>query len=359
MASTNFTYQPTTGRGNGTIKVTAKSNNENGADRITTLTISNGAVSKNVTIKQKYRPYFILNGSSTIPATGGSVSYVVHTEYDIVFTNVPDWITISQNGTAISPGQRLTPGEADNKTFTFTAAANTGDARSVENSMVMRHYISDSLSNYVSYFSFSQEAAEIVKNITLSSTAATVTSASTSYTISVTTENCSFCGMTYTNSNSSFPVSAVKSGNNIRLTYSANTGSQRATNITFKLKDEDNTEYTSTFKLTQSVAVIQKKWYINNTLGFNIYGSLLTTSTDISVEIANGEVEERTETPPVTITGFAIVASPLPSSPQNIRLVLSNPNNGQSITGNYNGDAWMATGSLTVNENETLTLTRG
>lgn len=358
MASTNFTYQPTTGRGNGTIKVTAKSNNENGADRITTLTITNGAVSKNVTIKQKYRPYFVLNGSSVIPATGGSVSYVIHTEYDIVFTNVPDWITISQNGTAISPGQTLTPGEADNKTFTFTAAANTGEARS-GNSMTMRHYISGTLSNYVSYFSFSQEATEIVKDITLSSTAATVTSASTSYTISVTTENCSFCGMTYTNSNSDFPVNAVKSGNNIRLTYSANTWRQRKTNITFKLKDENNTEYTRTFKLTQSVAIIEKKWYINNTLGFNIYGSLLTTSTDISVEIANGEVEERTETPPVTITGFAIVASPLPSSPQNIRLVLSNPNNGQSITGNYNNDAWMATGSLTVNADETLTLTRG
>ena len=357
MASTNFTYQPTTGRGNGTITVTAKSNNADGADRITTLTISNGAVSKNVTIKQKYRPYFTLNGSSVIPATGGSVSYVVHTEYDIVFTNVPDWITISQNGTAISPGQRLTPGEADNKTFTFTAAANTGEARS-GNSMTMRHYISGSLSNYVSYFSFSQEAAEIVKNITLSSTAATVTSASTSYTISVTTENCSFCGMTYTNSNSSFPVTAVKSGNNIRLTYSANTGSQRATNITFKLKDEDNNEYTSTFKLTQSVAVIEKKWYIANNLGFNIYGSLLTTSTDISVEIANGEVEARTETTPLTITGFAIVASPLPSSPENIRLVLSNPNNGQSLTGNYNSDAWMATGSVAVNADETLTLNR-
>ena len=357
MASTNFTYQPTTGRGNGTITVTAKSNNADGADRITTLTISNGAVSKNVTIKQKYRPYFTLNGSSVIPATGGSVSYVVHTEYDIVFTNVPDWITISQNGTAISPGQRLTPGEADNKTFTFTAAANTGEARS-GNSMTMRHYISGSLSNYVSYFSFSQEAAEIVKNITLSSTAATVTSASTSYTISVTTENCSFCGMTYTNSNSSFPVTAVKSGNNIRLTYSANTGSQRATNITFKLKDEDNNEYTSTFTLTQSVAVIEKKWYITNNLGFNIYGSLLTTSTDISVEIANGEVEARTETTPLTITGFAIVASPVPSSPENIRLVLSNPNNGQSLTGNYNSDAWMATGSVAVNADETLTLNR-
>ena len=357
MASTNFTYQPTTGRGNGTIKVTAKSNNADGADRITTLTITNGAVSKNVTIKQKYRPYFILNGTSTIPATGGSVNYVVHTEYDIVFTNVPDWITISQNGTSISPGQRLTPGEADNKTFTFTAAANTGEARS-GNSMTMRHYISDSLSNYVSYFSFSQEAAEIVKNITLSSTAATVTSASTSYTISVTTENCSFCGMTYTNSNSNFPVSAVKSGNNINLTYSANTGSQRATNITFKLKDENNTEYTRTFKLTQAVAVIEKKWYINNTLGFGVYGSIFTTSADISVEIANGEIEERTETTPLTITGFAIVASPVPSSPENIRLVLSNPNNGQSLTGTYNGDAWLATGSLTVNADETLTLNR-
>ena len=72
----------------------------------------------------------------------------------------------------------------------------------------------------------------------------------------------------------------------------------------------------------------------------------------------NGEVEERTETTPLTITGFAIVGSPVPSSPENIRLVLSNPNNGQSLTGTYNGDAWMATGSLTVNADETLTLNR-
>ena len=165
--------------------------------------------------------------------------------------------------------------------------------------------------------------------------------------------------MTYTNSNSDFPVSAVKSGNNIRLTYSANTWRQRKTNITFKLKDENNTEYTRTFKLTQSVAIIEKKWYINNTLGFGVYGSLFSSSADISVEIMNGEVEERTETTPLTITGFAIVASPVPSSPENIRLVLSNPNNGQSLTGQYNGDAWMATGSLTVNADETLTLTRG
>ena len=164
--------------------------------------------------------------------------------------------------------------------------------------------------------------------------------------------------MTYTNSNSSFPVSAVKSGNNIRLTYSANTGSQRATNITFKLKDEDNTEYVRIFKLTQAVAVIEKKWYINNTLGFDVYGSIFTTSADISVEIANGQVEERTETTPLTITGFAIVASPVPSSPENIRLVLSNPNNGQSLTGTYNGNAWMATGSVSVNADETLTLNR-
>ena len=75
MASENFIYQPTTGSGSGTIAVTANSNNSNGADRTATLTITNGAVSKNVTIKQKYRPYYTNNGGTTIPATGGSIYY--------------------------------------------------------------------------------------------------------------------------------------------------------------------------------------------------------------------------------------------------------------------------------------------
>lgn len=253
MASNNFTYQPTTGSGSAAVTVTANSNNADTADRTATLTITNGAVYKNVYIKQKYRPYFEQNGGSTFPATGGSLNYTVHTEYDIAFRSVPTWITITQNGTAIAEGQKLTPSQADNKTFTFTAEANTGETRSVGTTMNMGHYLSTGLCHYVSYFSFSQEGATPTKNIRLVPFFAGVTSTATSVTLTMAVENCTFDHFT-TSTAGTFAITAATPVNNlIKLTFPANTAfTSNRGYISFYLYDTDGDAYTATITIERA-----------------------------------------------------------------------------------------------------------
>lgn len=253
MASENFIYQPTTGSGSGTITVTANSNNGNRGDRTATLTVTNGAVSKNVTIKQKYRPYFDQNGGSTIPATGGSIYYTVHTEYDVVFRSVPTWITITQNGTAIAEGQRLTPSQADNKTFTFTAEANTGTARTVGNTMNLGHYLSTGLCHYVSYFSFNQEGAKPTKKMSLSPILIEATSAQTAASLTLTVENCTFDHFT-TSTAGTFVITAANPVNNtIQITFQANTAfTSNRGYLSFYLYDTDGEAFTSTITVERA-----------------------------------------------------------------------------------------------------------
>lgn len=155
-----FTIEPSTGNGRTTVIVTPSSYNNSGEDRVSTLTLSNSLNSKTVTLRQRYQPVMSQFASTTFPATGGTIFFTVHTEYDIVFRSVPSWITISLNGTTYSQGQRISSGVADNQTFTLTAEANTETtSRSVSSTFNMGHYIGNELQNRVSYFSFSQEAA--------------------------------------------------------------------------------------------------------------------------------------------------------------------------------------------------------
>lgn len=358
MASDNFWYQPTTGTGNTMVSVSAETTNMTGTvDKIATIALTAGNATKNVTVKQRYKPVAQQFASTTFPATGGTIYFTIHSEYDVVFRSVPDWITISYNGTVYSEGQRIASGAVDNKTFSLTADPNTGASRTVANTFNMGHFIGDTLQQYVSYFSFTQLAGTVNKNMVLSPTGATVVSSRTSYTIYVPTTSCTFCGMTYTNSNQSFPVTAVKDGYYIRLAFTANTGSERSTTITFTLRDEENYPYVRTFNLTQEEA-ISTGWYIANNTGLDLYGNIFTTSQDLSVEIMAGEEEEYTESTPIYITGFAIVASPMPSLPENIDIALHNPNTGDRIYGDYNGSAWVGSGDLSVDEGESLSLDR-
>lgn len=155
-----FTIEPSTGNGRTNVIVTPSSYNNSGEDRVATLTLSNSRNSKTVTLRQKYQPYMQQVNPTVFPATGGTIFFTVHTEYDIVFRSVPSWITISLNGTTYSQGQRISSGVADNQTFTLTAEANTETtSRSVSSTFNMGHYIGNELQNRVSYFSFSQEAA--------------------------------------------------------------------------------------------------------------------------------------------------------------------------------------------------------
>lgn len=455
MPSNFFTYSPMSGTGNTIINVSANTQNTGTADNLAAITISNTANSATVELKQLYRPTFNQFASTTFPTTGGDIYFTIHSEYDVAFHSVPSWITISYNGRQYSEGERISSGVVDNKTFTLTAEANTGQPRTVSGTMNMGHYIGDTLQNYYTYFSFQQNGVVAPASITLSPTSievssaatsatvnmtvenctfdhfttsssgtftivasnpvnnvitltfpastttgetrgylsfylydtdgnaytatitvaragkvqtkdmalsptgATVVSSRTSYTIYVPTTSCTFCGMTYTNSNADFPVTAVKDGSYIRLAFTANTGTSRTTLINFTLRDENNNAYYKTFSLTQeAAAIIERNWYINNNTGLDLYGNLFTTNTDISIEILSGEEEEKTESTPVYITGFSIVASPMPSFPENMDITLTNINTGAELYGDFNGSAWVASGDLTVNDGDTLSLDR-
>lgn len=159
MASTLFNINPTTGRGNTTVNVSVNEINGGTQDKVATVTVSNGANSDTVTLRQKYCPYFVQFASTTFPASGGNIYFTIHSEYDVVFRSVPNWITISDgHGTTFAEGQRISSGTVDGQTFTLTADANTGAARTVAATFNMGHYIGQYLQNRVTYFSFTQEA---------------------------------------------------------------------------------------------------------------------------------------------------------------------------------------------------------
>ena len=166
MASTNFTYSPTTGNGNTYVQVSALAVNAGYSDLSATLTFSNGVGAKSVSITQKFCPYFSQFGSFTFPDTGGSIYFTVYTEYDIVFRSVPSWITIRKNGVTYSEGERISSGTA-NGTYELIAAANSGDTRSVGSTMNMGHYIGNVLQNRVQYFNFSQKASNRILPLTM------------------------------------------------------------------------------------------------------------------------------------------------------------------------------------------------
>lgn len=165
MASSYFSYTPTTGNGNTNVSVCAVTTNQSGADYSATLTFSNGQNSKNVSIVQRYKP--LLNqGPTTVPVTGGTMyggGFEIKTEYDVVFANIPTWVNgITMNGSAITinngTSARISAEDASGGTLTISVSANnTSSPRSAGHNwnkdgtiipgegMCMYHYIGNSL----------------------------------------------------------------------------------------------------------------------------------------------------------------------------------------------------------------------
>lgn len=132
MASTKFTYSPTSGSGNTNVSVTPSTTNTGTTDNNATLTFTDGNTSKSVSVKQLYRPYAVYP-SSTIPASGGSLSFTPHTEYPVVFQNKPSWITIKRGNTVVNADTEIAASTASGATFSFIAEANTGSDRQGSN----------------------------------------------------------------------------------------------------------------------------------------------------------------------------------------------------------------------------------
>lgn len=257
MASTNFSYSPTTGTGSQSVSVSANTANATQANRVATLTFTNGEDSASVAIKQKYRPYVGVNGGTTVPQTGGSVYYTVHTEYDVVFRSVPSFVTITANGNTFTEGQRIPAASADSTTFQFAMGENTGETRNY-NGMNMAHYIGDDLVTLgAPEIYFSQPGVTPVKNITITPGIISATSGQTSATVTIVATNCTFDRIDGTPSSSGdFSITASTPVNSvITLTFPANTTySSRSANIAFYLRDTEDNLYASSVYVNQEAA---------------------------------------------------------------------------------------------------------
>lgn len=168
MASNYFTISPTSGSGNGTIRVTPVGNNNTTEERKAIVSI-NG---QSVTITQYGIPCISGSTSISAPATGNTYQIEVHTRYDVQFRYKPDWITIDDGqGNYISSAQTISSSVANGKTYNLTISPNaSNDSRSTSN-FGMYHYLHSNLQTDYVPISVSQ-AAGAEDYITIISTSA-------------------------------------------------------------------------------------------------------------------------------------------------------------------------------------------
>lgn len=121
MASTLFTYSPTTGSGNTNVSVTPTGNNTGTLDRVSVITFSGGGGTKSVTLTQHYRPYFLMD-NIRFPASGGTETVTVYSKNYYFFHAIPSWITLKRNGQTVQPDSRIQAGEG--VVYTITADEN-------------------------------------------------------------------------------------------------------------------------------------------------------------------------------------------------------------------------------------------
>jgi len=165
MASSYFTINPASGYGNGTVGVTASTENTSQADRYASVSVTNGVEVVPVTVKQLYKPYFIQTGHD-LPASGGTISILVHTEYDVVFRGIPSYATMRLNGQTISNDQIIASGTASGATFVLEIPENTSTTpRSV--SFYLAHYLNGTRT-VTGYISFYQDGAVVPADYNIS-----------------------------------------------------------------------------------------------------------------------------------------------------------------------------------------------
>ena len=145
MASTYFYYSPTTGTGNAQVTLSAASTNNTTTDKSASITITNGVSSATVNVIQYYKPY-VMQGPTSIPATGGTITLTAQSHYDIVFRSVPLWLTVWSGNTQIQEGARVSLTPNTYGIFTLSAGTNDGAQRTSQYAgMNMSHYIGDTL----------------------------------------------------------------------------------------------------------------------------------------------------------------------------------------------------------------------
>lgn len=159
MASSYFTINPVSGISDGILSVSASTINTGQTDLTATITISDGQTSQTVSATQLYKPYFT-KSTNSVPASGGTINLVAHTEYAIAFRGIPSFATVKLNGNIIAEGQQINASTASGATFNIEVSENTGASRSVFNTFRFVHYLNGNevISGYIN---FTQDAGTV------------------------------------------------------------------------------------------------------------------------------------------------------------------------------------------------------
>lgn len=160
MASQIFDFEPTSGVGYSSVWVTTKDDNFTYDKRQARLLITNGITTLTVNLTQRCLPKITLfGGSTTVPASGGTLSYTVTTDYDFLFHSVPEFITIrDERGNTYTEDERIPASRATDNMFFFDFAENTTTSARTAGDMFMGHYIGASTLSERGYpITFSQE----------------------------------------------------------------------------------------------------------------------------------------------------------------------------------------------------------
>lgn len=160
----NFTISPTTGEGGyypTEVAVTPTAQNLTSGDLRTILTVSGGGNVQTATITQWGIPSIVRNGSGTVPATGDTLSYTIHTHYPFCFKDVPGYVTITDsNGNSYSPNTQYEAALSEGVTFFIAVGNNPSATTRNSGTFYMGHYYDNALSTtYTAPIYFEQAAS--------------------------------------------------------------------------------------------------------------------------------------------------------------------------------------------------------
>lgn len=287
-SSSAFSVSPSSGSGNATVTVTTTGSNMSGSNDITgTLTISSPECSsKTVSVSQKYFPSITqFGGTSTVPASGAVLTYVVHTEYDVVFRSVPSFVTIEDsNGNLITQGQTIPASRLDGTTVKITVAANPTSSTRPSEGFNMGHYLNGTVARYTAPINFTQEASEEAASILINPNSITLAPTETTATYTVT-----YTGITGNLTHSitgnvdvtSSTLTPIDSSSSTLTVVTANNSSTRSLNSTITVSGTSSlgATITGTASLTKAG---NTNGIIISPVETTVYGSVTTGTFNVS-----------------------------------------------------------------------------
>lgn len=152
----NFTISPTTGAGGylaTEVSVTPTSQNTTTNDRTTIVSVQGGSATKQAQVVHFGIPSLVLvEGSTNVPANGGTLKYQIKTHYPFIFKNIPSWVHITDsNGNIYTGDTRYNANLTEGRYFFFSVDANSTPSQRQSTNFYMGHYYTGSESPSTTY----------------------------------------------------------------------------------------------------------------------------------------------------------------------------------------------------------------